>query len=113
VKSKLIVTLAALLLSGGAQAQAYPVVRMPVPMGRAPNTTADSPAKVDFSVDFNATQTPLAPGEKAAPPPQARQAGSVDRPVDEPVQARAANDYGSRNTGDAPVQGRWPSPRRH
>ena len=98
MKAKLIIAVATLLAGGALHAQerfAPRLDRNPIPTGRVPDRAADSPEKVDFSVDFSATQTPLAPGREAAPPRQARQAGSVDRPV------------------DAPVQGRWPPPPRH
>jgi hypothetical protein len=107
VKAKLIIALAALLAGGVLHAQdsfAPRLDRKSIPTGRAPDRAADSPEKMDFGVDFSATQTPLAPRETTTPGRSSREAGRVDRPVDEPVQARFANDYAARPSADAAVQ---------
>lgn len=47
----------------------------------------DSPYKVDFSVDFSATQTPLTPRKDPAAARPAR-SGALDQPVDRPFSGR-------------------------
>src|SRR5512138_3444042 len=110
VKAKLIATVAALVLSGSAYAQDFaPRLSQdaPVPQGRTQDTTTDSPAKVDRSVDFGATRTPLDPAKKTESRPRS---GSLDQPIDRPADNRALTaDDASRAARDAPVQSGQPA----
>ena len=111
VKAKLIVALGALVLCSSVQAQFEPpqLEQAPEPRGRQPDTTTDSPSKVDRSVDFGMTQTPLDRTNNNTAAQSHPGSGALDRPMDRPVDqsARTAvtDDSAAKAAPDASVRG--------